>query len=302
LQHRIALALMKLLALAVEVVLLLQPVVLAEFLSSQQASTKEVVASETVRSLLRGRNEHAPETWGVHLSRALSQVLDDSGSGKRAPNRFTARVQFNGTFPGPGSATFRSMTSYWIYGEEHQERLTSMLLTRALSSGSTVFSTVYDSVTSDDQDVETKLDVWKGIPGTCSRTERAQRLVDGTMDFSICRFCPQSWRTWFPSTKLTKGQDEVVTVSVGEGGATASIDCKTYEWFGDDDAMHKVWFSKQTGLVVKEAQRQEGGRNPYAAYAEMTIAYDAMLPKELFGSAPTKEELFVLPAGCSRKA
>jgi len=288
---------MKFVALIVEPLLLLQPVVQAELHTARHASTEEVVASETVRSLLRGKKE-VPETWGMHLRRALSQLIDGTEGGKRAPHHFTARVQFNGTFPGPGAPTSRSMTSYWIYGEEHQERLTSMMLSHALSSPATVSSTVYDSVTMDRQTVETELDVWKRVPGACSRSERVQRLVDSTGNFSICRFCPQSWQAWgnFPSTQLTKGVDEVIAVSVGEGGGTANIDCETYEWHGDFGAMHKVWFSKQSGLVVKEVQRQEEGMFLFAARAEVTIAYDAELPSNLFGSIG---DLFAPPPECS---
>merc|ERR1712004_845638 len=103
-------------------------------------------------------------SWAVQPGRTLEQMsashVDaadtakaDTGAGMgndlaKPPSHFTARVLFNGTFPGPGAVTYRDMVSYWIYGDG-QERFTSLVLMRALSSGPAVSSTVYDSVTMD---------------------------------------------------------------------------------------------------------------------------------------------------------
>lgn len=94
----------------------------------------------------------------------------------------------------------------------------------------------------------------------------------------------------------------------GEDGGVTTVNCSTYEWSGKFDAMHKVWVSKASGLVVKELQRQEGGPNPYPAAAEVQIAYDVVLPEDMFSdgssspSYPTTPEVFAPPAACSKSA
>lgn len=214
---------------------------------------------------------------------------------------FTARVQFNGTFPGPGSATYRSMTAYWIHGEEHQDRFTSFVLERSLSSFSKFSSKVYDSITTDQETMETSIDVWKGAAGNCHKRQRVQRLEQGPGFYSISRFCPSLWHAdeVFQARQMWKGGDETISVSVGEGSSTENVDCETYEWTGRFGAMHKVWKSKKNGLLVKEVQKQAGGPiSSYPASAELTISYDTVLPKSIFRR---KKELFAPPAVCGAK-
>lgn len=286
-------------------VVMLQPSACAEPLPADPSADASVARS------LRGKYMEAMNSWAVQPGRTLEQMSAspvnaadiakaDAGAGigtdlAKPPSHFTARVIFNGTFPGPGAVTYRDMVSYWIYGDGH-ERFTSLVLMRALSSAPAVSSsTVYDSVTMDKEYLETKLDVWKGVPGECLRGEPVQRLVNTSRSFSICRFCPTAWRRWgaFPNTLLTKGSDDTLAI---EG---APLDCETYGWTGDFGARHKIWISKRTGLVVKELQQQAGGpTTPYPASAEITIAYDVLLPKQLFGMEPMKHDLFTPPTGC----
>merc|ERR1712241_370873 len=103
----------------------------------------------------------------------------------------------------------------------------------------------------------------------------------------------------FPDTPMTKGSDEALVVSVGEDGGTRTVNCDTYEWTSTFSAMHKVWISQDTGLVIKEVQRQAGGPNPYPASAEVNIAYDAELPQDMFSVDPSYPDLFAPPAACS---
>jgi len=281
---------------------------------AEEAMAIELAAAEPVRSL-RGRYAMPTQACGAHMSRALlaqseaaqrtEAEAEPSASGARTPpSHFTARVQFNGTFPGPGSATYRSMTAYWIYGEEHQERFTSLVLMRYLSSGPAIASQVYDSITTDTETMETSIDVWKGTTGDCQKQKPVKRLVEASGNYSINRFCPSMFYAAeaFPANMMTKGNDETIAVTVGAGSAAENIECETYGWTGEWDAMHKAWLSKKSGLLVKEVQRQAGGPvGPYSASAELTIAYDAVLPKSIFGMAPVRTELFAPPAACGKE-
>lgn len=215
------------------------------------------------------------------------------------PEIFTARVQWNSLSPGPGSATYRNITSYWVYdGPSGQERYTSLEFMRGFSSGASAHFATYDSVTSPSQCQETTNDMITMMQSCATYSCKIRLFTNYT---SISRFLPygMSWAgDTFPETPLTYLGDVNIT---GRNGTV--IECQKFGWTGDWGASHEVWIAKVgelTGLVLREIQTQGGGPNPYPSSADVTIEYDALLTSSVIGMPSMESTLFnpvVLP-GC----